>query len=104
MEKQTPKVKECAKMAAKITEQAYPAYGDAVEATSEADMQAAEEGYTKALALYYPIMYALDGAKPPMNSVCKGPAAGKPVVGTASECAKACDDMVHPVKCIGFQF
>merc|ERR1719388_275489 len=39
-----------------------------------------------------------------MQSVCETVPAGGPVVGTAAQCAEACDRMVSPTKCIGFQF
>jgi hypothetical protein len=106
MEKQTPKVAECAKKAGKATEQGYPAYGASIEAKSEDDFKAHEEAFATTLAQYYPLMYALDNKKTPMQSVCDTVPVGNPAVGTVSECAEACDAMVFPPeeKCTGFQF
>lgn len=105
MDKMTPKVAECAKKAGKATEAAYPAYGAAVEAKSEDDFKAHEESFATTLAQYYPLMYALDNKKTPMQSVCESKPVGNPSVGTVAECAEACDAIWDPKeKCTGFQF
>jgi hypothetical protein len=105
MEKMTPKVAECAKKAGKATESGYPAYGASLEAKSEEDFKAHEESFGTTLAQYYPLMYALDNKKTPMQSVCDSDPVGVPAVGTLSECAEACDAQWDPKeKCTGFQF
>jgi len=105
MEKLTPTVAECAKKAGKATEAGYPAYGAAVEAKSADDYEAYEESFATTLAQYYPLMYALDNKKKPMQSVCETEPVGVPAVGTLAECAEACDLMWKPdEKCTGFQF
>jgi len=105
MEKLTPKVAECAKKAGKATEAGYPAYGAAIESTSADDFDAYEESFGTTLAQYYPLMYALDNKKTPMQSVCESKPVGAPAVGTLAECAEACDAQWDPKeKCTGFQF
>merc|ERR1719316_1856447 len=93
MEKMTPKVAECAKKAGKATEVGYPAYGAAIAAKSEEDFDAHEESFGTTLAQYYPLMYALDNKKAPMQSVCESKPVGNPAVGTLAECSEACDAM-----------
>jgi hypothetical protein len=105
MDKMTPKVAECAKKAGKATEAGYPAYGAAIEAKSSEDFDAHEESFGTTLAQYYPLMYALDNKKTPMQSVCETKPVGNPAVGTLAECSEACDAMWDPKeKCTGFQF
>merc|ERR1719473_1447318 len=105
MEKLTPKVAECAKKAGKATEAGYPAYGASIESTSAEDFDAYEESFGTTLAQYYPLMYALDNKKTPMQSVCESKPVGNPAVGTLAECAEACDAVWDPKeKCTGFQF
>merc|ERR1719453_1016477 len=105
MDKMTPKVAECAKKAGKATEAGYPAYGASIEAKSSEDFDAYEESFGTTLAQYYPLMYALDNKKTPMQSVCETKPVGNPAVGTLAECAEACDAMWDPKeKCTGFQF
>lgn len=99
-----PKVKECNKASTKVVEEGYPPYEDAMDSQNERDMSKLEEKYGTAAVTFAPIPMLVAGKKPPRMSVCSGENLGSPMVVTYAECAQACDQMIHPEVCLGFQF
>jgi len=60
------------------------------------------KGTAGAAKQYYPVMYFVDKKFEEVPSTCSGDIVAEPVVGTADECASACDANIHD--CVGFQF
>lgn len=99
-----PKVDKCSKKATEILLEGYPPFEDAIEAASADDMALVEEDYARSVATVHPLIYILKSSDPPHMSSCQGKLLGKPMVSTMAECAKTCEDMVHPEVCAGFQY
>merc|ERR1719313_2332549 len=104
MDAETEPVDQCAEKIEEAVKLGHPTYGDVIEADSDKAMRTFEEGYGKTLMQYYPLMYVLKNSDTPMQSVCEGTGMAKPVAGTMAECAQACDELVYPEKCMGFNF
>merc|ERR1719281_1567995 len=51
---------------------------------------------------YYPVMYFVDKEFDNVPSTCSGDIVAEPMVGSADDCASACDANIH--ECVGFQF
>jgi hypothetical protein len=51
---------------------------------------------------YYPVMYFVDKEFDDVPSTCSGDIVAEPMVGSADDCASACDANIH--ECVGFQF
>lgn len=99
-----PKVKDCTKLTSKAVTKGYYPFADAVDSASDREMLKMEEKYGTATVVFSPLLLAVASKKEPMMSTCVGEPLGKPMVGTFAECAEACDQMIHPEVCLGFQF
>jgi hypothetical protein len=99
-----PKIDKCSKKATEILLEGYPPFEDAIEAETSDDMVKVEEDYARSVATVHPLIYILKSKKEPVMSSCQGKLLGKPMVSTMAECARTCEDMVHPEVCAGFQY
>lgn len=82
----------------------YPLYHPFTELEGPDDLKKAHDDYAKAFEQYYPLLYVIDKESPPKMSSCEGDVIGQPGVLTMPECAAACDSLVYPAKCMGYQF
>jgi len=105
MKRLIPEVAACTAVCQDHNLRTYPYYFDLLEATSDAALQAKLNTFTtKAMPLYYPILYFVERSMNPQMSTCNGKMVGEPMLLTMPECAEACDRHVYPIKCVGFQF
>lgn len=84
--------------------QVYPLFHEFTELEGEEDLKKAHDEYATAFEQYYPLLYVIDKESAPKMSTCEGDVIGKPAVLTMPECAAACNSLVYPAKCMGYQF
>lgn len=84
--------------------QVYPLFHQFTELKGPDDLKKAHEEYAAAFEQYYPLLYVIDKGTAPKMSTCEGDVIGQPAVLTMPECAAACNGLVYPQKCMGYQF
>jgi hypothetical protein len=94
----------CTAKLEEILVQVYPLFHEFTELEGPDDLKKAHEDYAAAFEQYYPLLYVIDKASAPKMSSCEGDVIGKPAVLTMPECAAACNGLVYPKKCMGYQF
>jgi len=78
------------------------AEGEAADAEMEKLIEVVSEDSSRAaLKQYYPMMYFVDKKYEDKPSTCSGELAQKPVYGSESQCAAACDAAIH--ECVAYQ-
>lgn len=82
----------------------YPLFHSFTELEGPGDLKKAHEEYAAAFEQYYPLLYVIDKESPPKMSSCEGDVIGQPAVLTLPECSAACNSLVYPKKCMGYQF
>jgi len=82
----------------------YPFYLDYMASLDEKEWQHKQDKYTDGIAMYYPAIYvANQGATPEMSS-CEGELVGRPMPLPLASCAEACNQQLHPERCVAFQY
>jgi hypothetical protein len=94
----------CAQKLEGVLVQVYPLFHEFTELEGPDDLKKAHEDYAAAFEQYYPLLYVIDKSTAPKMSTCEGDVIGKPAVLTLPECAAACNGLVYPQKCMGYQY
>eukprot|EP00746_Dinoflagellata_sp_MGD_P065720 gnl/MRDRNA2_/MRDRNA2_27350_c0_seq1.p1 gnl/MRDRNA2_/MRDRNA2_27350_c0~~gnl/MRDRNA2_/MRDRNA2_27350_c0_seq1.p1 ORF type:complete len:985 (-),score=237.08 gnl/MRDRNA2_/MRDRNA2_27350_c0_seq1:114-3068(-) len=94
----------CTQKLESVLVQVYPLFHEFTELEGPDDLKKAHEEYAAAFEQYYPLLYVIDKSTAPKMSTCEGDVIGKPAVLTMPECAAACNSLVYPQKCMGYQY